>query len=227
MIRCFRTNISRWLAIFSIETIVNIAVWSFTKGQICSTSTRSTSIYIENNALFIYIFQTLSSSSDIPHESSITINVESSTNLKSPSPISPSAMNSSHSLKKRLISEYEQEQQHQQRTSPPSKSPIASPTIKTEIFDEQIPESNVEQDIVDVKPSITPPESSTEDPPESSTWFACFFLPTLSLSFAQFINRSLLEIFQTVNKSLTHPLFVRYTWQLYSNTLICVVFFFM
>jgi hypothetical protein len=122
--------------------------------------------------------QTLSSSSDTQQESSLSINVDQSSNLKSPpiatSPISSSASpttsvssNSAHPLKKRLISEYEFEQQQQQRNSPTMKSPTP-PTTKIESTEESInpiiPEQNTEEvsNVETAKDTTTNPSEESE-----------------------------------------------------------------
>ncbi len=91
--------------------------------------------------------------------------------MKSPSPISSSASptasissNSAHPLKKRLISEYELEQQ---RNSPANKSPT-SPSTKTDPIEETtstiIPEQSTEEitNIDTAKESTVNPNEETE-----------------------------------------------------------------
>ncbi|CAF0787976.1 unnamed protein product [Rotaria sordida] len=96
--------------------------------------------------------QILSSPVDTQHESTLSINIDPSSSHKSPninslqtntppiaaSPISSSvspatsvSSNSAHPLKKRLLSEYEFEQQQQQRNSPTMISPVISTQIES------------------------------------------------------------------------------------------------
>lgn len=117
-----------------------------------------------------FLFQTHSSSSDTQHESSLPTNVDQTSNLKSPSPISSSASpttsvspTSTHPLKKRLISEYELEQQ---RNSPATKSPTP-PSTKLEPTEEPIPtisEQNTEEisNVDTAKESTVNPSDETE-----------------------------------------------------------------
>ncbi|CAF0926148.1 unnamed protein product [Adineta ricciae] len=154
--------------------------------------------------------QTHSSSSDSPHESSLSINVDQPANVRN-SPITPVPINQSsstppiatspvsssaspttsissnnpHSLKKRLISEYEfeqqQQQQHQQEqhNSPTAASLIVSastppPIVLTETkpssepvvtTDSTIPASNFEN----ISDTETPKETTNERPDENES----------------------------------------------------------
>ncbi|CAF4988601.1 unnamed protein product, partial [Rotaria sp. Silwood1] len=100
---------------------------------------------------------THSSPSDVQHESTLSTSGDHSSTLKSPStnpmptdrntsprsasPTTSISLNSSHPLKKRLISEYELEQQ---RNSPGVPSTVTTSTEKVETTDEITNNANID-----------------------------------------------------------------------------------
>jgi hypothetical protein len=118
-----------------------------------------------------FLFQTHSSSSDTQHESSLPTNVDQTSNLKSPSSISSSASpttsvssTSAHPLKKRLISEYELEQQ---RNSPTTKSPTP-PLVKPESTEEPMTTSTIHEQNTEESSNVDTAKESTVNPSDET-----------------------------------------------------------